>query len=196
MRRKKVLLIQGMGGSSIMFPYLFSKLQEAGFEPELYVPQLLPIDDIIPHAGAVAKKCVELVQESGQPVDLIGYSMGGFIAALAVQEYGAAELVDTIITLGTPFKGASLAKIVGAVLGKQYPSLRQMSPKSDFLKALEFLPARPTLHCIGGTYDALVWGAENAMHPQADEKIVLPSTHLMLPFLAVNDIIRILKSEG
>jgi len=195
MRHKKVLLIQGMGGSSIMFPYLVSKLQEAGFEPELYAPQMLPIDDIRPHAEAVAKKCQEMVIESGRPVALVGYSMGGLIAALAVQEYGAAELVDTIITLGSPFRGTPLAKIAGAVLGKQYPSLRQMSPKSDFLKALEFLPARPTLHCVGGTYDAIVWGAENAMHPQADEKIVLPATHLTLPFLAVGDIIRILESE-
>lgn len=193
-----MLLIQGMGGSYVMFPYLVSKLQDAGFEPEFYAPQFLPIKDIYPHAEAVAKKCQELARASGRPVALIGYSMGGLMAVAAIK-FNVHEFVDTIITLGSPFQGTPLARIAGAVLGKQYPSLRQMSPKSGFLLyALGFsrspLPI-PTIHCIGGTYDAIVWGAENAMHPQADEKIILPATHLTLPFLAVGDILRILQSE-
>lgn len=193
-----MLLIQGMGGSYVMFPYLISKLQDAGFEPELYAPQFLPIKNIYPHAEAVAKKCEALARESGRPIALIGYSMGGLMAVAAVK-FNVHELVDTIITLGAPFRGTPLARIAGSVLGKQYPSLRQMSPESGFLLyALDFsrslLPV-PTIHCIGGTYDAIVWGAENAMHPQADEKIALPATHLTLPFLAVGDIIRILKDK-
>ncbi|MEK9159060.1 MAG: alpha/beta fold hydrolase [Patescibacteria group bacterium] len=196
MRSKRVLLIQGMGGSYIMFPYLVSKLQDAGFEPEFYAPQFLPIKDIRPHARAVALKCRELARESGRPVALIGYSMGGLVAVAAVQIYGAADFVDTIITIGSPFQGTPLAKIAGAVLGKIYISLRQMSPQSSFLDFLKRRVSKKlTIHCIGGAYDTIVWGAENAMHPQADEKIILPATHLMLPFLAVNDIIRILKSK-
>ncbi len=191
-----MLLVQGMGGSMVAFPYLVAKLQDADFIPEFYAPQFLPIKDMRPHAEAVAKKCQELARESGRPIAVVGYSMGGLIAAAAVQEYGADKYVDTVITIGSPFQGTPVAEVVGRLIGKIYVSLRQMAPRSNFLMYLWWLPHEDfTLHCIGAKYDLLVWGAQNAMHPQADEKIVLSATHLALPFLAVGDVIRILQKK-
>jgi len=58
------------------------------------VPQLIP---------AVIEQCERFGYDSGQPVRLIGWSLGGYLVREAARE--RPELVERVITLGTPIVG-------------------------------------------------------------------------------------------
>ena len=58
------------------------------------VPQLIP---------AVIERCQRLAGDSGQPVRLIGWSLGGYLAREAARE--RPEMVERVITLGAPVVG-------------------------------------------------------------------------------------------
>ncbi|MEK7211954.1 MAG: alpha/beta fold hydrolase [Patescibacteria group bacterium] len=196
MARKRVLLIQGMGGSWIMFPRLAWKIWRAGFLPKFYAPEFWPIADWRPHAQAVAALCRQLAHDSHKPVAVIGYSMGGLIAVDALLNHGAVAYIDTVIAIGSPFYGTPVANLAAKLFGRWYPSLQQMSKKSPEMAALCAPPPfNKRLYCFGGRYDLLVWGPMNAHHPFADKNIVVPASHLLLPFVAEEQIVALIKDD-
>jgi pimeloyl-ACP methyl ester carboxylesterase len=58
------------------------------------VPELIP---------EVAERTRALVEETGQTIRLVGWSLGGYLAREVAREHP--ELVDRVITLGTPVLG-------------------------------------------------------------------------------------------
>ena len=48
---------------------------------------------------------------NGAKVDIVAHSMGGLVARSALENYGKADLVQNLITLGTPHKGSPMAII-------------------------------------------------------------------------------------
>lgn len=48
---------------------------------------------------------------NGAKVDIVAHSMGGLVARSALENYGKGDLVQNLITLGTPHKGSPLAII-------------------------------------------------------------------------------------
>jgi pimeloyl-ACP methyl ester carboxylesterase len=49
-------------------------------------------------------------------VEIVGHSLGGIVARLAIQNYGLDEAVKTLITLGTPHKGTYSARFADSRL--------------------------------------------------------------------------------
>jgi pimeloyl-ACP methyl ester carboxylesterase len=70
---------------------------------------------------------IESVKEStGEPkVDLVGHSMGGLVARLAIETPALAGSIDTLITLGTPHGGTCIARYANT---ETIRLLRQDSP--------------------------------------------------------------------
>ncbi len=72
-------------------------------------------------------------------VDLVGHSQGGLVARAYVKWYGGAGTVDSLITLGTPNRGTSVANLA-SVLGfgdcLAVVACEQMSIGSSFLADL------------------------------------------------------------
>ncbi|MFE5187222.1 lipase family alpha/beta hydrolase [Streptomyces sp. NPDC056628] len=71
-------------------------------------------------------------------VDIVGHSLGGLIARYYVQCLGGDLRVRTLVTLGTPHSGTSVAPLANA-----HPVVRQMRPGSPLLEEL----ARPAPGC-------------------------------------------------
>jgi len=72
----------------------------------------------------------------GEAISLIGHSMGGLLATRIAQEYPSA--IKKVIALGTPFHGTYGAYTqypLGLVV--PIPSVKQMFPKSRFIKELQ-----------------------------------------------------------
>jgi triacylglycerol lipase len=74
------------------------------------------------------------------PLSIIGHSKGGLIARYYVERLGGDAYVRTVVTLGTPHQGTPRAYLGCATVGLFAPSVWQMTPRSTFLRRLNFGP--------------------------------------------------------
>lgn len=65
-----------------------------------------------------------------QPIDLVGFSMGGLVSRYYIQRLGGINRVRRFITISTPHRGTVAAYF------SQRPGCRQMRPESDFITDL------------------------------------------------------------
>lgn len=98
---KKVLLVPGIFMISLFFDKIKAELEKLGYEIEIFIYPFFPnkqnlIDDFIEKVYAF------------KPEIIIGHSLGGNIVAKQIQNLH--ESVTTVICLGSPLKGSSLAK--------------------------------------------------------------------------------------
>lgn len=103
------------------------------------------------------EKCVNSVnQKTGKSIDMVGLSMGGVSALMALKNLGCASKIRTLAAVGSPFNGSPLA-----YLGYAYPLFRltaeQLSPGSKLLDDLK--KAEPAegarIISIGGYLDVV-----------------------------------------
>lgn len=138
-RRRPVLLIHGWVHNRSAFLLMQRGLRRAGLGP-LHTFQYPSVTGDLERIAHVLRPEVErIVGRSPQETCvLIGHSMGGLIARQYVQELGGHELVDTVVTLGTPHRGTYTAFFgVGR-------AVEQCRPGSAYLARLE-RSARPGL---------------------------------------------------
>jgi triacylglycerol lipase len=74
--------------------------------------------------------CIGSGFPAGQPIDLVGFSMGGLVARYYLQRLGALARVQRFIAISSPHNGTWMAFL------RRNPGARQMRPGSDFLKDL------------------------------------------------------------
>ncbi|MFI2452155.1 esterase/lipase family protein [Streptomyces sp. NPDC019539] len=92
--------------------------------------------DIRTAAELLGRHVEEICARTGrQRVDIVGHSLGGLIARYYVQRLGGDHRVRTLVTLGTPHAGTSVAPLASA-----HPIVRQMRPGSAVIEELR-LPA-------------------------------------------------------
>ncbi|WP_251023011.1 triacylglycerol lipase [Streptomyces sp. ISL-10] len=92
--------------------------------------------DIRAAAELLGRHVEEICARSGRrQVDIVGHSLGGLIARYYVQRLGGDHRVRTLVTLGTPHSGTSVAPLAGA-----HPIVRQMRPGSSVIEELR-MPA-------------------------------------------------------
>ncbi|MFD9215025.1 esterase/lipase family protein [Streptomyces sp. NPDC087659] len=92
--------------------------------------------DIRTAAELLGRHVEEICARTGrQRVDIVGHSLGGLIARYYVQRLGGDHRVRTLVTLGTPHTGTSVAPLASA-----HPIVRQMRPGSAVIEELR-LPA-------------------------------------------------------
>ncbi len=119
-----------------------------------YWQNLKKIEEIlIPQARGLCDK-------AGRKISLVGHSQGGLVARGIAQK--CPELVDKVISLGSPHQGTWIATLNCIV-----PSARQMMPNSSYLRELNSIPLPPEVefYCIYTPYDEMVYPAGNAMMP-------------------------------
>lgn len=136
--RRPVLLVHGWVHNRTAFLLMQRGLQRAGLGPlhTFEYPSFSgDLDDVAHRLGPAVERLV-----SGARQDtcvLIGHSMGGLIARQYVQELGGDQIVDTVVTIGTPHRGTYSAY---CGLGR---SAVQCRPESAYLRRLD-RTARPT----------------------------------------------------
>ncbi|AWK11013.1 lipase [Streptomyces spongiicola] len=92
--------------------------------------------DIRAAAELLGRHVEEICARTGRRrVDVVGHSLGGLIARYYVQRLGGDRRVRTLVTLGTPHTGTSVAPLASA-----HPIVRQMRPGSAVIEELA-LPA-------------------------------------------------------
>jgi pimeloyl-ACP methyl ester carboxylesterase len=134
-----VIFVHGLSDRASIFTRLQDRLRGCGAGPFLTATYSPFNPDIRTAARALAGQ-VERAREQagGQPVCLVGHSLGGLIARYYVQRLGGDAHVSLVITLATPHSGTAVA-----LLAPPHPVLRQLRPGSDLLAEL----AEPCAGC-------------------------------------------------
>lgn len=144
--RRPVLLLYGFGATRRSVSILETRLRQDGFDVFSInlggFLELFNTDPIDKTAKKVAKKIEDLCDRYALPkISVIGYSKGGLIGRYYVSCLGGTKRVHTLITLASPHQGnpwALFSLVVG--LGMVSKGLRQLLPKTPFLKKLNRLP--------------------------------------------------------
>ncbi|MEU2233630.1 lipase family alpha/beta hydrolase [Streptomyces vietnamensis] len=88
--------------------------------------------DLRAAAELLGRRVDEIRARTGHAeVDVVGHSLGGLIARYYVQRLGGDARVRTLVTLGTPHSGTTVAPLADA-----HPLVRQMRPGSEVLREL------------------------------------------------------------
>ena len=128
--RNPVLLVHGINDTGAIFHKMAPYLTQLGWS--VYDLDLIPsngdlgLDQL---AGQIAD-CVAATFGPEQPLDLVGFSMGGIVSRYYVQRLGGHNRVQRFITLASPHHGTLTAFF------RHGPGGTQMRPGSAFLQDL------------------------------------------------------------
>ncbi|MER5931655.1 alpha/beta fold hydrolase [Streptomyces sp. NPDC002054] len=181
--RPPALLLHGFGDNRSVFVLLRRALGADGrrrVETYNYSPFTC---DLRAAARLLGRRVEELCARTGQErVDLVGHSLGGLVARHYVQCLGGDARVRTLVTLGTPHSGTTVAPFMDA-----HPVVRQMRPDSEVLAELA-APApgcRTRFVAFWSEFDALMAPVHTARleHPDllVENVQVTGIGHLALP---------------
>lgn len=129
-RGNPVVLVPGYTDDASIFSRLVTFLAEENFQP--YPISLVPSDgrvglDVL--AGQIADFVGRRFAED-QPLDFVGFSMGGVVLRYYLQRLGGLARTQHFVTLGTPHRGTWTS------YANNRPGVRQMRPGSGLLRDL------------------------------------------------------------
>lgn len=125
-----VLLIHGIFDTTAVFKHMSGYLTERGWE----VHSL----NLVPNFGTVgleelAHRVADYITNTfgtEQPLDLIGFSMGGIVTRYYLQRLGGIKRVERYISISAPNHGTLMAYTL------PFPGVVQMRPNSELLQDL------------------------------------------------------------
>ncbi|KOG14409.1 MULTISPECIES: lipase family alpha/beta hydrolase [Streptomyces] len=130
--RRPVVLLHGFVDNRSVFVLLRRALARHGrdhVESLNYSPLTW---DLRAAAEELGRRVEETCARTGQAeVDVVGHSLGGLVARYYVQRLGGDARVRTLVMLGTPHSGTTVAPLADA-----HPLVRQMRPGSEVLREL------------------------------------------------------------
>ena len=172
--RPPVVLIHGIDDTAAKFDLMQAHLQAQGWDT--YAPSLTPNNG---EAGldVLAQQVVEFIETqvpAEQPIDLIGFSMGGIISRYYLQRLGGDRRVRRFITIASPHRGTWLA------YGRWGAGVVQMRPDSPFLQELNeddrwFENCEVTV--IWTPYDLMIVPADSSTLPRAKNYQIPVAVH-------------------
>ncbi|MCU0545568.1 MAG: alpha/beta fold hydrolase [Oscillatoriaceae cyanobacterium Prado104] len=128
--RNPIVLIHGIWDTSTIFNKMSAHLTERGWS--VHTLNLTPNDGSL-ELDLLAKQLAEYISETfepEQPLDLVGYSMGGIVSRYYVQRLGGIDRVQRFITLSSPHLGTLTAYTL------PLPGYLDMRPDSRLLRDL------------------------------------------------------------
>jgi triacylglycerol lipase len=133
-----VLLVPGYGGGTDALEVLAAALRDAGRVASIVDPPGDGTGDLPEQARHLAEVAERAMADDGAgSVDVVGYSAGGVVARLWVEDPAAASVVRRVVTLASPHHGSDLAALArGLVPGACSSACRQLAPDSDLLRTL------------------------------------------------------------
>lgn len=125
-KARPVLLVHGFGGRKSSWSVIAKNLRARGLSvgAVTYSPFGASVEELADQLIVEVKRT--LSQTGSEKLHLVGHSLGGLVIAQAVAGGRLSGLVDTVVTLGSPFGGSPWAKLLpfGAIV----PALRENSP--------------------------------------------------------------------
>ncbi|GGZ19302.1 lipase [Streptomyces inusitatus] len=127
-----VVMLHGFADNRSVFVLLRRSLSRHGWR-HLECLNYSPLTyDIRAAAGLLGRHLEEIGDRTGsREVDIVGHSLGGLIARYYIQCLGGDLRVRTLVTLGTPHSGTTVAPLASA-----HPVVRQMRPDSGVIEEL------------------------------------------------------------
>lgn len=123
------------------------------------------------NAEILARQIGSLANEA--PIDIVAHSMGGLVSRSMIEQYGGAEFINKLITIGTPHKGSPLAVsryLLGAIVkttgdDEDYilynhvsQGFNDLNTNSSFIAQMEELESPPLpYYAIAATNDPSLW---------------------------------------
>lgn len=173
-QRNPVILVHGINDTGQVFQTMTTYLRKRGWS--VYTL------DLIPNNGdfgleKLAQQLADYIADTfapEQPLDIVGFSMGGIISRYYVQRLGGINRVQRFITISSPHNGTAIA----------YASLRlgcvQMRPNSAFLQDLNSDAAmlkQLNFTSMWTPYDLMIVPADSSRLPLGTEVIVPSRLH-------------------
>lgn len=168
-----VLLVHGFYDKQTVFNKMSTYLTNLGWSVHSF--------DLTPNNGmagletlaAQIARYVEKNFDEHQPLDLIGFSMGGVVTRYYLQRLGGVKRVKRYINISAPNRGTVTAYSL------PIPGVAQMRPKSKFLEDLN----RDAAEILSLVNLTVIWTPLDMMIVPADSSILPVGTHLKLPVL-------------
>lgn len=136
---RTVLLITGVTIPAAWFDPVVLRLRRDGFRPVVYEPPDLLSGDLFENSELLAQEVARIRAETGEAkIDILAECTGGLIARHYIQSLGGDESVSRLVTFISPQHGLPKAPLAYDVAG--WPALRDLSPGSDFLEAVNRAP--------------------------------------------------------
>lgn len=173
-RRNPVVLVHGIFDTGRVFNKIIPYLTQKGWS--VYYLDLIPNTG---HAslGTLAQQVADFVDTTfvpQQPIDLVGFSMGGIVSRYYVQRLGGIQRVQRFVTISSPHNGTWVA-YCNPGLG-----CLQMRPDSAFLRDLNQdinMLSQINFTSIWTPYDLMILPANSSQVPVGREVIVPVMTH-------------------
>lgn len=172
--RNPVILIHGIFDTTAIFQTMSAHLSRQGWEVHSF--------DLIPNYGflgldRLAEQIADYVERTfrpDQPIDMVGFSMGGIVSRYYVQRLGGIERVQRLITISSPHNGTWTAYFYVT------PGTRQMRPKCQFLEDLNRdvgLLDQINFTSIWTPFDGIIVPATSSKLPVGQEVILYVLFH-------------------
>ncbi len=151
-----VILVHGyLASPTLMLPMKW-RLRREGLDAHTVDSPFLNLADVRVCARRMADEVERILQTGGaRRCDLVGVSLGGFMALQYVKHMGGAPRVRKLIAIGTPFAGTWASAAAVATLGLISRAAWQTLPSSDYIEELAAgdLPAGVEVHSIFASQD-------------------------------------------
>jgi triacylglycerol lipase len=130
---RPVLLVHGFGGTKSSWSVIAQALSDRGIMVDTiaYGPSGNSVEQLADELVVAVERTMS--QTGADKVHLVGHSLGGVVIAQAIAGGGLVGLVDTVITLGSPFGGSPWAGLLP--FGDLLRALRPGSPLLSRLAA-------------------------------------------------------------
>ncbi|MFS8117238.1 MAG: lipase family alpha/beta hydrolase [Microcoleus sp.] len=175
--RNPVLLIHGMGDTTIIFSTMSARLTQLGWC--VHSLNLTPNDGSL-GLELLAKQVADYISETfdpKQPLDIVGFSMGGIVSRYYLQRLGGMNRVQRFIAISSPHNGTWMAY---TLCGK---GSVQMRPGSAFLEDLNgdaTLLAKLNFTSIWTDWDFIIVPASSSQISSAKEVKLSVFAHAMM----------------
>jgi len=129
-QQNPVVLVHGINDTGAVFDKMALYLRQRGLS--VYTVDLVPNNgaEVLDKLAQQVANYINAIFTPEQPLDLVGFSMGGIVSRYYIQRLGGIERVQRFISISSPHKGTVIA------YGSWLPGCVQMRPNSHFLEDL------------------------------------------------------------
>ena len=129
-QQNPVLLVHGINDTGAVFNKMAFYLRQQGLS--VYTVDLIPNNgsEVLEKLAQQVANYVNDTFATAQPLDIVGFSMGGIVSRYYIQRLGGINRVQRFITISSPHHGTIVA------YGTWLAGALQMRPHSDFLNDL------------------------------------------------------------
>ncbi|MEC4813711.1 MAG: triacylglycerol lipase [Scytonema sp. PMC 1069.18] len=173
-QRNPVLLVHGIFDTGRVFDKMIPYLKQRGW--------ILYDLDLVPNSGRIGldelaqqvANYIDATFDPEQPIDLVGFSMGGIVSRYYVQRLGGINRVQRFVTISSPHHGTWIAfcnRGLGCIQMRPDSALLQdLNQDVEVLKQLNFTS-------IWTPYDLMIVPANSSQMPVGRNAIVPVLNH-------------------